>query len=228
MIHFEPTGQWSRQRPLLERRIPQPPKKKSSSSSSRIFLLGFVVIAAASLAYHFWPALKDAWPAAKAAVLSSDDVSLTGIFFSEDNPMAIVDGKIVHEGDMAGPVKVLEIHKDKVVFEDSGRTWTQTLPAAEEGVRSGLPVLLQLGSPGCPPCRQMTPILDELRADYAKKFQVRYIDVWKYPTDGQKYGVTKIPTQIFYDTQGRELYRHVGFLSKKEILATWKKLGIKP
>jgi thioredoxin 1 len=40
--------------------------------------------------------------------------------------------------------------------------------------------------------------------------------------------VTKIPTQVFYDTQGRELYRHIGFLSKKEILDTWKKLGVKP
>ena len=228
MFDFEPTGRWGRRKPAPERTIPQPPKKKSTNSSSRIFLLGLVVIGAASLAYHFWPALKDAWPAAKAAVLSSDDVALTGIFFSEDNPMAIVDGKIVHEGDMVGPVKVLEIQKDIVAFKSPDRTWMQTLPAAQEGVRSGLPVLLQFGSPGCPPCRQMTPILDELRADYAKKFQVRHIDVWKYPTEGQKYGITKIPTQIFYDTQGRELYRHVGFLSKKEILDTWKKLGIKP
>lgn len=227
MIHFEPTGQWGRRRPVPEQLTPQAPKKKSSSSS-RIFLLGFAVIAGASLAYHFWPALKDAWPAAKAAVLASDDVPLTGIFFSEDNPMAIVDGKIVREGDMAGPVKVLEIQKDKVVFETSDRTWTQTLPAAQEGVRSGLPVLLQLGSHGCPPCRQMIPILDDLRAECADKFQVRYIDVWDNPTQGRKYGVTKIPTQIFYDTQGTELYRHVGFLSKNEILATWKKLGIKP
>jgi thiol-disulfide isomerase/thioredoxin len=190
--------------------------------------LGLVVIGAASLAYHYWPALKDAWPAAKAAVLVSEDVALTGIFFSEDNPMAIVDGKIVHEGDMIGAVKVLEIQRDIVAFKSPERSWIQTLPAADAGVSSGLPVLLQLGSHGCPPCRQMTPILDELRADCTDKFQIEYIDVWKYPTEGRKYGVTKIPTQVFYDTQGRELYRHIGFLSKKEILDTWKKLGVKP
>ena len=227
MIHFEPTGQWTRRKPASEQGTPQAPKKKSSSTL-RIFLLALAIVATASLAYHYWPTLKDAWPAAKAAVLASEDVPLTGIFFSEDNPMAIVDGKVVHEGDMIGPVKVLEIQRDIVAFKSPDRTWMQTLPAADGGVRSGLPVLLQLGSHGCPPCRQMTPILDELRADCADKFQIKYIDVWKYPTEGRKYGVTKIPTQVFYDTQGRELYRHVGFLSKKEILDTWKKLGVKP
>jgi thiol-disulfide isomerase/thioredoxin len=226
MFHYEPSGQWSR-RTRLPEQTPQAAKKKSSSTL-RILLVALAIIAASSLAYHFWPALKDAWPTAKAAVLTSRDVPLTGIFFSEDNPMAIVDGKIVHEGDMIGPVKVLEIQKDIVAFQSPDRTWIQSVPAAEAGVGSALPVLLQLGSYGCPPCRQMTPILDELRADYAKKFQVRYIDVWKYPMEGRKYGVTKIPTQIFYDTQGRELYRHVGFLSKKEILNTWKKLGVNP
>jgi hypothetical protein len=164
MIHFEPTGRWGRQKPASEQTTPEPPKKKSSSLL-RIFLLGLVVIGAASLAYHYWPALKDAWPAAKAAVLVSEDVALTGIFFSEDNPMAIVDGKIVHEGDMIGAVKVLEIQRDIVAFKSPERSWIQTLPAADAGVSSGLPVLLQLGSHGCPPCRQMTPILDELRAD---------------------------------------------------------------
>lgn len=202
-------------------------KKKNHLPSSHVLLLGLAVVIVASIAYHFWPTVKGLWTTAEAAVGFSNDVSLTGISYAEDNPIAIVDGKIVHEEDMIGDVKVLKIHRGKVEFERSGRRWSQSMPAGEEGVSSGLPVLLQLGSPKCPPCRQMTPILDDLRAEYAEKFQIRYIDVWANREAGSEYGVKKIPTQIFYNNNGRELFRHVGFYSKKEILSTWKKVGVK-
>jgi thioredoxin 1 len=203
-------------------------EKKNTNSPPHIFLLGFAVVIASSIAYHFWPTVKKSfWPAAKAAVVSNEDVSLTGIFYTEDNPISIVDSKIVHEEDVIDGVKVLKIHKDRVEFEKSGRRWSQSMPAAEDGVSSGLPVLLELGSHKCPPCRKMMPILDELRAKYAEKFKIRYIDVWQNRAAGVKYGVRAIPTQIFYDSKGREVFRHVGFYSKKDILATWKKLGVK-
>jgi thioredoxin 1 len=96
-----------------------------------------------------------------------------------------------------------------------------------KGVSTAPLVLLQLGSKKCPPCKQMMPILDELRAEYSKKFQIRYIDVWQDTAAGAKYGVNKIPTQIFYDRKGNEVFRHVGFYSKKDILGTWIKLGVK-
>jgi thioredoxin 1 len=35
-----------------------------------------------------------------------------------------------------------------------------------------------------------------------------------------------IPTQIFYDADGRDLFRHVGFFAKEDILAKWKELGV--
>jgi len=202
-------------------------EKKNSNSSPHIFLLGFAVVIVASIAYHFWPTVKGFWPMVNAAAVLNRDVSLTGISYTEDNPIAIVDSKIVHEEDVIGGVKILKIHKDRVEFEKSGRRWSQRMPDAEQGVSSGLPVLLELGSHKCPPCRQMMPILNELRAEYAGKFQIRYIDVWQDRAAGLKYGVRAIPTQIFYDSKGREVFRHVGFYSKKDILAAWKKLGVK-
>ncbi|MHC4259589.1 MAG: thioredoxin family protein [Planctomycetota bacterium] len=165
---------------------------------------------------------------AGAAVVSNKEVSLTGILYARENPSAIVNGKVVREGEVVGSVRVLKIDKDMVEFERSGTQWSQRMVPSEESVGSGLPTLLQLGSPTCPPCRRMTPILDELRAKYAKKFQVRYIDLGKNKSAGMKYGVRAIPTQIFYDTSGREVFRHVGFYSKKDILATWKTVGVKP
>jgi len=51
--------------------------------------------------------------------------------------------------------------------------------------------------------------------------------VWQDRAAGAKYGVRAIPTQIFFDSKGREVFRHVGFYSKRDILTTWKKIGVK-
>jgi thioredoxin 1 len=95
------------------------------------------------------------------------------------------------------------------------------------GVSStGLPRLLDLGSDKCIPCKQMAPILEELKKDLAGKLTVEFIDVVKDKDAAKKYGVETIPTQIFYDASGKELQRHTGFFSREEILAKWKELGV--
>ena len=90
-----------------------------------------------------------------------------------------------------------------------------------------LPRLVDLGADKCIPCKMMAPILEELKKEYAEIFNVEFIDVWKNPEAGTKYGIRLIPTQIFFDTSGKELFRHEGFLGKDDILAKWKELGIK-
>lgn len=72
----------------------------------------------------------------------------------------------------------------------------------------------------------MAPILEELKKEYAGILDVEFVDVWKNPGAGQKYGVRGIPTQIFYDANGKELKRHMGFISKQGILDEFHKLGI--
>jgi thioredoxin 1 len=50
--------------------------------------------------------------------------------------------------------------------------------------------------------------------------------VWKNPDAAKQYGIEVIPTQIFYDATGKELFRHIGFFGKEDILAKWKELGV--
>ncbi len=88
-----------------------------------------------------------------------------------------------------------------------------------------LPRLVDVGADKCIPCKMMAPILDELKTEYAGKFEVEFVDVWKYREKAAQYGVRMIPTQIFYDAQGKELTRHSGFIGKEDILAQWRKLG---
>jgi thioredoxin 1 len=89
-----------------------------------------------------------------------------------------------------------------------------------------LPHLVDLGAGKCIPCKMMKPILDELKKDYKDQFKVTFIDVWENPDEAKKSGIKIIPTQVFYDASGKELFRHEGFYSKEDILGKWKELGI--
>ncbi len=95
----------------------------------------------------------------------------------------------------------------------------------ESVVGQGTPVLLELGAHWCPPCRQMTPILNELAAEQ-KAFIVAFVDIDESKEIAAYYGVQTIPTQIFFDPDGNELFRHVGFYPKDAILAKWNELGV--
>ena len=93
---------------------------------------------------------------------------------------------------------------------------------------SGVPKLLDLGSESCIPCQMMAPVLDELTREYAGQFDVEFIDVGLRENEevARRYGIRVIPTQIFFDKDGNELWRHEGFLGKAEILAKWQELGV--
>lgn len=90
-----------------------------------------------------------------------------------------------------------------------------------------LPMLIDLGADKCIPCKMMAPVLEELKRDYSNKFKVEFIDVWKNPDEAKKFNIRLIPTQIFLDADGKELFRHEGFYGKDEILNKWRELGAK-
>jgi len=89
-----------------------------------------------------------------------------------------------------------------------------------------MPRLVDVGAKTCIPCKLMAPILEELKTEYAGRLQVDFLDVSINPEFAGQYEVTIIPTQIFFDASGKELFRHEGFLSKEDILAKWKELGV--
>ena len=90
-----------------------------------------------------------------------------------------------------------------------------------------LPRLLDLGADKCTACKKMAPFLEELRKEYAGKAVIDFIDVLKDPTAEALFNVRIRPTQIFYDRNGEEYWRHEGFLSKDEIIAKFSELGVK-
>jgi len=97
-------------------------------------------------------------------------------------------------------------------------------PSAEQS--KGLPRLVDLGSDTCIPCKMMMPVLDQLKTEYAGRLGVEFVNVRENPEEGGRYGIKLIPTQIFIDAAGKELFRHEGFIAKDDILAKWKELGV--
>ncbi len=89
-----------------------------------------------------------------------------------------------------------------------------------------LPKLLDLGATKCIPCKMMAPILEKLKKEYTGRLEVGFIDVWQNPDAAKQHKIDLIPTQIFYSDSGNELFRHVGFYGRDDILAKWKELGV--
>jgi thioredoxin 1 len=90
----------------------------------------------------------------------------------------------------------------------------------------GLVTMLDLGARKCIPCKMMAPILKELKKEYRGKAAIVFIDVWQHQEEVQKYRIRAIPTQIFFDKNGREVLRHVGFMDKKSIVDVLEKLVV--
>lgn len=104
-----------------------------------------------------------------------------------------------------------------------------TQPAPNEPKKQAdkaLPTMLELGSVGCKPCEYMAPIIDSLSKELAGKVVVEFHDVNRDPTLADKYQIMVIPTQVFLDADGRELFRHTGVFEKPEILAKMRELGM--
>ena len=96
----------------------------------------------------------------------------------------------------------------------------------EQITGKGLPALIDIGAGTCIPCKMMAPILEELKKELSSRLVVQFIDLNKFPDVAQVYGIRVMPTQIFYDASGKELFRHEGFYSKEDILVKWKELGV--
>jgi thioredoxin 1 len=91
---------------------------------------------------------------------------------------------------------------------------------------TGTPRLVELGTGACIPCALMRPGLDELRQEYAGRLEVDVIDTLLHSSAKTEYNAPFCATQIYIASSGKELYRNVGFVSKEDILAKWKELGV--
>ena len=95
-----------------------------------------------------------------------------------------------------------------------------------KALSSGKPTLVDFGANSCVPCRQLRPILKEVSKEYSGKAEVLVIDVYKYQNLARQHKIMVIPTLVFFDSKGKEAFRHVGVLDKEKIVAKFKEIGM--
>ncbi len=91
----------------------------------------------------------------------------------------------------------------------------------------GMVTMVDLGASGCIPCMMMSSIVDSLQKQYKGKAAIYFINIRNHPEEGQKFGIHLIPTQIFYNKNGKEVYRHEGVMLKGAIISKLEELGVK-
>ncbi len=97
----------------------------------------------------------------------------------------------------------------------------------KKALASGRPLVIDLGARHCIPCKKMAPILESLSNEYRGRAGVLFIDVNEDQAAALKFRIQMIPTQIFFNAQGKEVKRHIGFMEKTDILKELKAAGLK-
>ncbi|MCF8142403.1 MAG: thioredoxin family protein [Deltaproteobacteria bacterium] len=99
-------------------------------------------------------------------------------------------------------------------------------PTAGDVPIKGMPTMVDLGADECVPCKMMVPVLAKVEKKYRGKAAIVFIDVWKDKAPAKRFGIRAIPTQIFFDKEGKEVHRHEGFMGEADIDRIFKKMGV--
>ena len=95
-----------------------------------------------------------------------------------------------------------------------------------KALASGKPTLVDFGANSCVPCRQLRPVLKDVKNEYSGKAEILVIDVYKYQNLAKEHKIMLIPTLVFFDAKGKEAFRHMGVLDKEKIVAKLKEIGM--
>jgi len=90
----------------------------------------------------------------------------------------------------------------------------------------GMVTMIDLGAKKCIPCKMMAPIMEKMEKVYQGKAAIVFIDVWETRGQAERFRISSIPTQIFFNPEGKEIYRHVGFMGEEAIVAQLKSMGV--
>lgn len=87
-----------------------------------------------------------------------------------------------------------------------------------------MPVVIEFSATWCGPCQQLKPIFEALTDEYKGKVEMESVDVDENPSLARKYSIQNIPTIIFFDKQGNEVNRIVGYVPKSKLEQSIKSL----
>jgi thioredoxin 1 len=89
------------------------------------------------------------------------------------------------------------------------------------------PAILEFGREYCPMCEHMAKVLQQLSAKYGDQIEVRIL----YRNDSnehlfRQYKVVFVPTQVFLDASGKEVFRQTGMFTQSELVKKLEELKL--
>ncbi len=87
----------------------------------------------------------------------------------------------------------------------------------DNAIGGGKPVLVDFWAEWCGPCKQLSPILDEVAKEMASSLTIAKVNIDQNPEAPQKYGVRGIPTLILFK-DGKPIATKVGSLPKSQLV----------
>lgn len=93
----------------------------------------------------------------------------------------------------------------------------------KEVVASEIPVVLDFWATLCGPCKMLSPVLDELAAEYSDRVRFCKVNVDDDPELSARFGIASVPTLIFFKN-GEILKKTVGYREKDELEGMLKEL----
>ena len=88
-----------------------------------------------------------------------------------------------------------------------------------EVINSDKPVLIDFWAEWCGPCKEISPILEEISDEMKDTVKVVKMNIDENPNVPNKYGIQSIPTMIIFK-KGEPISTKVGVVIKSE-LKTW-------
>lgn len=105
----------------------------------------------------------------------------------------------------------------------SSEAATQYVYAAKT-LGQGYPVMFEFGKGSCKACKEMGELIYRLKQQNSQ-YRLFYIDVGRDRKAAADHGIRMIPTQLFFDRDGNEVYRHIGGFTTEGFTETLHKYG---
>ncbi|MDM5271741.1 thioredoxin family protein [Sulfurovum sp. zt1-1] len=103
-----------------------------------------------------------------------------------------------------------------VAFGEDNMLQESVYTQVQHNIGKGKPTFLEVGSDSCHSCKVMSRMLYETTQKHPE-YNIYFINVKKERDAASELKIMMIPTQIIYDKNGKEVYRHIGLLSDDEL-----------